>query len=522
MLSKQSPILARNQLEMTFERRKNQLDEILQMTNPAVRQYLLKDFSEDVDSAAVHLKAAALPRQRTQVILPMNSLKDNEIYAPNFTNGERVVLIRYPHGGTFEIPELTVNNRHPEAKKVLGDAAKKGTFDAVAINSKTASRLSGADFDGDTVLVIPQSDRTRIRTKPPLKSLEDFDPQRDYKLDADAPKLSGDRKQQLMGDVSNLITDMTIKGASDTELAAAVRHSMVVIDAEKHHLDYKRSAIDNGIPNLKRKYQGSARSGASTIVSRKNSKMDVPERKRQYRVDPETGKKIWIETNASYVDRTTGKTIQKTSKVVKLAELDAHDPRLSSGTPIERVYADHSNRMKALADSARKEMVNTKTIPYNASAAKAYSQEVRSLDEKLNLALQNAPRERQARVLAQTTISMKRAANPDMEKAELKKLQSMALEEARTRTGAKKDQIRITTEEWNAIQAGAISHHKLTEILKNADIESVKGHAAPPIPKLMNSVAISRAKQMLASGYTQAEVAAQLGVSLTTLKTGIA
>ena len=55
-----------------------------------------------------------------------------------------------------------------------------------------------------------------------------------------------------MGKISNLITDMTIIGATDDELARAVRHSMVVIDAEKHHLDYKQSEKDNNIQALSR------------------------------------------------------------------------------------------------------------------------------------------------------------------------------------------------------------------------------------------------------------------------------
>lgn len=517
-LSKQSSTLARAQLDMTFERRKNQLEEILSLTNPAVRQHLLKDFSEDVDAAAVHLKAAALPRQATNVILPVNSLKKSEIYAPGFRNGERVVLVRFPHGGTFEIPELTVNNNNPEAKKLLG--TKPRSTDAVGIHHEVAKRLSGADFDGDTVLVIPQRDSAGIKTKAPLEKLKDFDAQRDYKLPDDAPKLSSDRKQQLMGDVSNLITDMTIKGATDNELAAAVRHSMVVIDAEKHHLDYKRSAIEHGIPNLKRKYQGSARSGASTIVSRKKSTELVPERKRAYRIDPDTGARVPIETGAFYINKDTGVRVDKKTKVVKLAETsDAHS--LSSGTPIERVYADHSNRLKDLANTARREQVNTKTIPYRPDAAKAYHKEVSSLDEKLNVALMNSPRERQARLLAASTVSMKRAQNPDMDKAELKKLNKLALEEARARTGAHKEQIEITRDEWDAIQSGAISHHKLSQILKNSNIEVVKTLATPKKPRLITSAKAARAKQMLASGYTQAEVADALGVSLTTLKTSI-
>ena len=58
-----------------------------------------------------------------------------------------------------------------------------------------------------------------------------------------------------MGKISNLITDMTLGGASEQEIARAVKHSMVVIDAEKHKLDYKQSYIDNGIQELKNTWQ---------------------------------------------------------------------------------------------------------------------------------------------------------------------------------------------------------------------------------------------------------------------------
>lgn len=67
------------------------------------------------------------------------------MYAPNYKDGETVALIRYPHGGTFEIPILTVNNKQAEGKRVLGNTPA----DAIGINSKVAGRLSGADFDGD-------------------------------------------------------------------------------------------------------------------------------------------------------------------------------------------------------------------------------------------------------------------------------------------------------------------------------------------------------------------------------------
>lgn len=57
-------------------------------------------------------------------------------------------MVRYPHGGTFEIPIIKDNNKQAEGKKVIGNTAK----DAIGINSHVAERLSGADFDGDTVI----------------------------------------------------------------------------------------------------------------------------------------------------------------------------------------------------------------------------------------------------------------------------------------------------------------------------------------------------------------------------------
>ena len=287
-LSKQSPTLAKGQLDVTFERKKKEFDEILGMTNPVVRKKLLESFADDVDSSAVHLKAAALPRQSTHVILPLNSMKENEVYAPNFKNGERVALVRFPHGGTFEIPELTVNNNHPQAKKLLGRTA-----DAIGINTKVAQRLSGADFDGDTVLVIP-NDKGHVKSTPALEKLKGFDPQSAYPGYEGMPKMNARTKGVEMGVVSNLITDMTIRGASTDEMARAVKHSMVVIDAEKHGLNYKQSAIDNGISQLKAKYQGSSRSGASTLISRASAEVRVPNRKE--RIDPATGKKIFTPT----------------------------------------------------------------------------------------------------------------------------------------------------------------------------------------------------------------------------------
>lgn len=535
VLSKQSPKTAQTQLDKLYGNKRKEFDEIMALTNPVVREKLLQSFSDSADSAAVHLSAAAMPRSSYHVILPFNSLKDTEIYAPNFNQGERVALIRYPHGGTFEIPELTVNNNAPAPKAAIGRAK-----DAVGINHKVAERLSGADFDGDFVMVIP-NDHGAIKSTPALKKLEGFDPHT-YKLPDDAPKMSSRTKGKQMGDVSNLITDMTIQKATPDEIARAVKHSMVVIDAEKHHLDYKRSAIDNGIRALKIKYQGinpntGQPNGAATLVSRSTSQQRVLARRARRaadggRIDEATGKLMWEPTGAV---KTTVRTLKSGEKRIKkepltiistkMAETDDARTLLSKngGTLIERVYADHANRLKALANQSRKEMVrDSKPTPVSPSAKKVYKAEVDQLKTDLHIALRNSPRERAAQVLAGKIIAQKRAENPEMDDATLKKVKGQALEEARFRMGAKKDLVPITDRQWEAIQAGAVSKNMLKQILDNADIERVKTLATPKPDLKMGGAETARARALIAQGLTQAEAARVLGVSLTTLKKGLA
>jgi DNA-binding NarL/FixJ family response regulator len=509
-LSKQSPALAKQQLNMTFERKLEDFDEIMSLTNPTVRRHLLMSFAEDADSSAQHLKAAALPRQGNHVLLPVPSMKPNEIFAPNYDDGDRVVLIRHPHGGIFEIPELTVNNRHREARRLIGSQSP----DAVGIHPRVAAKLSGADFDGDHVVVI-RNNRQQVATAPSLEGLKNFDPIRSFPGYEGMPKMKDGTKQNEMGGISNLITDMTIKGATPNELARAVRHSMVVIDAQKHDLNYKLSAQVNGIAALKEKYQGGPRRGASTLISLAGSTTRIPERKMGFRIDPATGKKIYTPTGATYVDK-RGRTVERKTKVNRLTEAeDAHT--LSSGTPIEQIYADHSNRLKALANTARKEGVAIKTTPASPAAKEAYANEVASLKSKLRIAEMNSPRERQAQIVGNAIVAQKRAANPDMDQDELKKLRTQALAEARTRTGANKDLVEITPSEWEAIQAHAISHTMLADILKNTDVENVKQLATPKTRPTMTTAKVARAKGMAALGYTQAEIAEQLGVSVSTI-----
>ena len=527
VLSKQNPRLAKQQLDMTYERRMNEFKAINGLTNPAVRKKLLETFADTTDSAAVHLKAAALPKQATRVLIPVSSMKPTEVFAPTFENGTRVALIRFPHAGTFEIPELTVNNKNTEARKLIGSQPK----DAIAIHHKVAEHLSGADFDGDYVLVIPNTNRA-IKTTPALEGLKGFDPQH-YKIPegSKVPHITPIRKQQEMGNVTNLIADMSIRGANPDEMARAVRHSMVVIDSEKHGLDFRASAQDNGIAALKAKYQGlptgskrPSQAGASTLITRAGSKERVPQRVERPAsqggpIDKTTGKRVYVETGRTYVNK-KGQTVPKLMEVKKLALTDDAST-LSSGTRIEQVYVDHSNKLKALANTARKQASSTKPAKYSPSAKAAYSNEVATLDAKLNLALKNAPLERQAQVIADTRVSQQRQANPGMDDETLRKIKYQALASARVRTGSDKQKIVPTQSEWDAIQAGAISNHKLTNILKNSDIEAIKKLATPKTQLLMTSSKKLRAQSMLSSGYTQAEVAKQLGVSLTTLKNSI-
>lgn len=519
-LSKQNLSLVKKQLGLAASDKVLEFDEICSLTNPTVKKALLKSFADDCDSAAVHLQAAALPRQKYQVILPITSMKDTEVYAPNYKNGETVALIRYPHGGTFEIPILTVNNKQPEARKVLGTTPK----DAVGINSKVAERLSGADFDGDTVMIIPcnsKGSKIKITSTPPLKGLEGFDPKAEY------PEKKGMKymknTQTEMGKISNLITDMTLKGASQDELARAVRHSMVVIDAEKHKLDYKQSESDNGIASLKKKYQGRVdedgryHEGASTLISRSKSEVSVIKRQGSPIIDPETGKQSWKTVDDPvYVDKKTGKTKTRTQPSTAMAETD--DARkLSSGHPIEEAYADYANQLKGLANKARKEMVSSGKIAYSASAKKTYQREVDSLNAKLNLANSNAPKERRAQVMANAKIASMRQEYPDMTKAEIKKASQRALTQARTSVGAHREPIKFTDREWEAIQAGAISPSKLEQMIPKVDSDNLKQYATPRATTQLSNAKISKINAMKNSGYSTSEIAEALGVSSSTV-----
>ena len=594
-LSKQSQSMAKKQLDLAKADKYAEYDEICSLTNPTIKKHLLKKFADNCDSAAESLQAAALPGQKYHVIIPINTMKDNEIYAPKYENGTKLALVRFPHGGTFEIPILTVNNKQPDAKRLIGP----DSLDAVGINKKVADRLSGADFDGDTVMCIPTHDkagRVKITSTQPLKGLEDFDPKMAYperpgmKYMKD-PKTGKDATQSEMGKISNLITDMTLAGATQDELARAVRHSMVVIDAAKHKLDYKQSETDNKIAELQRQYQigydknGRIKyGGASTIISRAGGQESVVRRQgepkvnikgkswydptkpegayiyktaddavypikkfnkdtREYTISTTDGRKkitysvddkdavdkytpvkrVAADGTVTYTDNTG--TIQyktKTSmqKSTKMHEVDnAYDLVSAARHPMEIIYADHANSMKALANRARMEMMSTGKIEYSKTAKATYAVEVKSLMDKLNDALINANRERAAQRIANVNVANKIASNPSMSKSDIKKANQQAITRARQEVGSatrKERNIDITDREWEAIQAGAISENKLKQILDNTDIDKLRERATPRATTQLSQAKVNQIKAMNAS-YTIQEIADKLGISSATV-----
>ena len=541
-LGKQSQALAKKQLALAKADKIAEFEEICALNNPTIKKHYLKEFADNCDAAAVHLKAAALPGQKYHVIVPVNTLKDNEIYAPGYENGTKLALVRYPHGGIFEIPILTVNNKHEPAKKVIGE----GSIDAVCINKKIADQLSGADFDGDTVMCIPTHDaggKVKIASSRGLKGLEGFDPKDAYGPDTykDRTIRPMKRTDLEMGKISNLITDMTLLGANNDELARAVRHSMVVIDAEKHKLDYKKSEVDNNIIALKRKYQinvdknGNIRyGGASTILSRAKGEFDVDKRQGTPKInqkdkpwyDPDRPEGAYLYKTAQDADYTitvNGKTTTRTrtQKSTRMAETDDANTLVSQAQhPMELIYADYANSMKRLANTARLEYVRPEKIKYSSAAKETYAEEVQSLKNKLNTALLNSPREREAQRRTNVAVANKKAANPDMKKDEVKKANQQTISSMRIEVGAtarRKRNIDITDREWEAVQAGAVSESILKQILMNTDADKLRDRCMPRASSSLSTAQVNRIKRMKDSNYTIEQIAKALSVSKSTI-----
>lgn len=509
MLSKQDPMVAKKQLKITADIKKEQFEEIMRLNNPLIKKKMLEDFADECDSDAVYLKSAGFPRQQSHVILPFPKMKETEVYAPNYENGEEVVLIRYPHAGIFEIPRLRVNNNVKAAKETIGNAK-----DAIGIHPKVAEQLSGADFDGDTVVVIPTRS-AKIKTKSPLEGLKNFDTKEAYPNDGTFKPMNHRTHGIEMGKITNLITDMNIQKATDAEMVRAVKHSMVIVDAEKHKLNYKQSYIDNGIDELKKKYQGDK--SVATLLSAAKNPIQVPKRLTYYKIDPKTGEKIFTESgDAHYTDYKTGKQKTRTQESSRMYEAkDAHE--LSSGTRIEEVYADYANEMKSLGNKARLESTRTAKWEVSKDAAIKYAPEVESLKKKLTLAESNAPIERKAIAITNKKVAEYKENNPQADKDDVKKFTSKALATSRAEMGAHKEQIVPTDKEWEAIQAHAINKSTMENIIKQMDSDRMKELATPRESKTVSASMQTKIRQLSNAGYTQSEIANYLDISTATV-----
>ena len=549
-LSKQPLKLIHQQIDISVKDKKAELDEIMSLTNPVIKKKMLEDFAEQTDSSAARLSTKGFKGQAFQVLLPLPDISENEIYAPMYKDGDTVALIRYPHGGTFEIPVLTVNNKSESGKNRITSNAK----DAVGINPKTAAQLSGADFDGDTAAVIPlKSNNLSVAHKKYFDELAVFDPKELYSLPEGTPKIKDRTKQKLMGEVTNLITDMTVGGATAPEIVRAVKHSMVVIDAQKHNLDYKQSAVDNNIADLKRKYQGvnskGQPGGASTILSQAHATTRVNQRKEltdTKKMTPEQlaawnrGEIVYVETGKTKMKLITdpkkmtpdelerhnaGKKVYRQSNekvqeqvhrmdVVDDAMKLVHDPN----NPKEVAYAKYANTLKDLANQARKSARSIKPTPINQEARRTYAEEVASLTEKVRQAKMNSPRERKAQALAGAMVAEKFAADPSMDFEHRQRERARSLIVARAAVGAKKDPVIITDREWAAIQANAVSTSLLQQILSNTDQDKFKQRATPHNKSVLSPAFQDLARSMASSGhYTNADIAERCGVSASTI-----
>ena len=537
-LSKQPTTVVHERLKATLKQIDDEYDSIKKVNNPVIRKQLLDSFSSDLESKQVHMKAAAPKGFQGHVILPVPDMKENEIYAPNYKNGERVVLVRYPHGGRFEMPELTVNN-NSVARKMIS----KNSPDAVGIHPKVAAKMSGADFDGDTAYLIPNN-KGKFKTANSLKELANFDPNMYQDKPGTFKPIEKKYQQTLMGVVSNLITDMTLQGAPTSEIARAVKHSMVVIDAEKHKLNYKRSAEENGIDALMKRYMTHVDRIKYGELERYNPKT----RKIDRVVDSDTLKKD-LNPDAKYTSASTIISRHKQTVITNGYRVEVPDPKSSTGktkmvwrnkketylvnmvddaniflgpnaTKTEHHYADYVNELKAYKKRVDAESADIRMPARDPKAAKIYASEVLSMKEKVNQVKINRIKERQAQRMAGVSSKAeiaRRSEDEVLKKEDISRIKHQALNKARAQLGTGRNPVTITDDEWDAVQANAVSGTLLKELVSFMDDAQLKTLATPRPNKVMTDARKNKAKALLANGYTISQVAETLGVSPTTI-----
>lgn len=410
-LAKQNVPLVKEQLKATVQEKKDYIDTLSKISDPQVRNKLLEDFADSLDSQAIHLNAAGVSEQRTQVILPCTSLRGTEynedgsvkrygeVYAPGYGDGQKVAIIRYPHANICELPILIVNNNNEEGRRTIGFGK-----DAIGLPKSALEQLSGADTDGDTGTVIPVSMLNNkgltVDSKAYFKELVGFDAESTWPyvegvtqkskkwngIDKEGKTMTKAERGQEMGLVTNLIMDMSTLGdaVSHDEHVRAIKYSMVAIDAYKHNIDWRQAKEDLNITGLYSKYSSTSRGGGMTLFTRaKSMKQDVPEYKegayvtdsktgktKKLLIDPETGEKLFTYTNGTH-SKKVGETedgkgiyddsVREPNKVsvekLRYAWMQGKGAAsLASDNPStkEQMYVEYSDTLHALANSVRR------------------------------------------------------------------------------------------------------------------------------------------------------------------------
>lgn len=92
-----------------------------------------------------------------------------------------------------------------------------------------------------------------VSKKTMQEDLNQFDP---MVYTTDYPDvLEGFDRERELNNIAVLIASMVIGGAENQEMERAIKHSMVIIDAKKYHLDWRQSEHDFGIMHLAIKYR---------------------------------------------------------------------------------------------------------------------------------------------------------------------------------------------------------------------------------------------------------------------------
>ena len=330
-----------------------------------------------------------------------------------------------------------------------------------------------------------------------------------------------------------------------SEIARAVKHSMVVIDAEKHKLNYKRSAEENGIDALMKRYMTHVDRVKYGELERWNPKT----RKMDRVIDPEKLKKD-LNPDAKYTSASTIISRHKQTVITDGYQVEVPDYKSKkdgatkmvwrnkketyvinmlkdanvllgpNATKTEHHYADYVNDLKAFKNKVDDEMANIKMPARDPKAAKIYASEVLSMKEKVDQVKVNRIKERQAQRMAEVTSKAeiaRRSEDEVLKKDDISRIKQQALNKARSMVGAGRNPVKITDDEWDAVQANAVSGTLLKELVSFMDDAQLKTLATPRENKVMTDSRKAKAKALLANGYTISQVAEAMGVSPSTI-----